>query len=235
MTFLIAALLAATPPRGVPAQIAVAVHIIGGSLGIIAGFVALFVAKGAAVHRKSGMVFVYAMLTMSLMGSTLAIVRGVAPGANAPVGLLTAYLVATALVTVRPSSAASHRMDVGLMLAAMGVALFLLTSVGRVLTSPTGVLYGMPVYPFLIFATITTLAAAGDLQMIRAGGARAIRGVPRLRRHLWRMCTALLIAAFRFSSARHRSFPSRSAFSRSSPSRRWSCSPRCSIGCGTFA
>ena len=48
------------------------------------------------------MVFVYAMITMALMGSVMAVVRDAAPAANVPVGLLTAYLVITALVTVRP-------------------------------------------------------------------------------------------------------------------------------------
>ena len=64
--------------------------------------------------------------------------------------------------------------------------------------SPTGKLYGMPAFPFLIFGTISLLASAGDFALIRAGGVRTIRGAPRLVRHLWRMCTALLIAAFSF-------------------------------------
>jgi len=77
------------------------VHIIAGSLGILSGFFALYVMKGGALHRKSGSVFVYAMLTMALIGATLAALGNVAPVANVPVGLLTAYLVVTGVETVR--------------------------------------------------------------------------------------------------------------------------------------
>ena len=79
-----------------------AVHVLAGALGILSGFVALSATKGATLHRKSGTLFVYAMILMALIGSTMAVVRGKAPGANGPVGLLTAYLVITGLITVRP-------------------------------------------------------------------------------------------------------------------------------------
>ena len=42
------------------------VHIIAGALGILSGFLALSAAKGGSLHRKSGGVFVYAMVTMGL-------------------------------------------------------------------------------------------------------------------------------------------------------------------------
>jgi len=173
-------------------------HIAAGAIGIVSGFVALSTNKGATMHRKSGMVFVYAMMTMALMGSAMAIVRNVAPGANAPVGMLTAYLVITGLITVRPASAGSRWLNSGLMLVALTTAATLLTFAFEVLESPTGKLYGMPVYPFLIFASIALLGGVGDLRLIRAGGIHVIRGAPRLTRHLWRMSTALLIAAFSF-------------------------------------
>jgi hypothetical protein len=145
------------------------------------------------------MVFVYAMTTMALMGTTIAFARDVAPWANGPVGLLTAYLVITGLTTVRQAPAErSRRLDLGLMLFVAAVTLTLATFGVRVLFSPTGKLYGMPALPFLIFAGIGLLATAGDLHLIRAGGVQTIRGAPRLARHLWRMCTALLIAAFSF-------------------------------------
>jgi uncharacterized membrane protein len=179
-------------------RIDLVVHIVAGSLGILAGFVALSAAKGATLHRKSGMLFVYAMLTMALMGSMMALVRNVAPAANGPVGLLTAYLVITGFITVRPASAASRWRDPALMALALAVSLTLFTFAVEAFASPKGKLYGMPPYPFLIFGSIALLAGVGDLRLIRSGGVHAIRGAPRLARHLWRMCTALLIAAFSF-------------------------------------
>lgn len=175
------------------------VHIVAGSLGIIFGYVAISSAKGGALHRKGGMVFVYAMVTMALMGALMALVRGVAPAANTPVGLLTTYLVITALTTVKPPAPEHRRsLDVGLMVVVLAVTTTLLTFGFRVLTSPTGTLYGMPAYPFVIFGFFGLLATVGDLRLIRAGGVHTLRGAPRLVRHLWRMCFAFLIAAFSF-------------------------------------
>ena len=55
-------------------------HIFGGSLAIAPGFVALTAPKGAAWHRRSGMVFFYAMLLMATLAVLMAAARGVAPG-----------------------------------------------------------------------------------------------------------------------------------------------------------
>jgi uncharacterized membrane protein len=167
-------------------------------VGILAGYVALSATKGAPLHRRSGMAFVYAMTTMAIVGSLIALVRGVAPAANGPVGFLTAYLVITGLTTVRSPSSRSRSMDVGLMILVLATTSTLITFGLRVLASPTGKLYGMPAFPFLIFGGIGLLACVGDWRLIRAGGVGTIRGAPRLARHLWRMSTALLIAAFSF-------------------------------------
>ncbi|MDQ6829847.1 MAG: hypothetical protein M3081_13390 [Gemmatimonadota bacterium] len=188
-------------------RMTLAVHIIAGGIAIVCGFAALSAAKGARLHRRSGMMFVYAMLTMALIGSMMAAVRRVAPAANVPVGLLTAYLVITGLTTVRPPSARSRQLDIGMMLVAMAVTATLFTFGVEVLASATGKLYGMPAYPFLIFGTIGLLASAGDFRLIRLGGVQTIRGAPRLTRHLWRMSFALLIAAFSFFLGQAKVFP----------------------------
>jgi uncharacterized membrane protein len=177
---------------------ALAVHIVAGSLGIIFGFVALYALKGAKLHRKSGMLFVYTLTTMALMGAMMAAVWGRQPASNIPVGLLTAYLVITGLTTVRPPSAGSRWLELGLMLVALGVGLELFTFGVMAFESPKGALNAIPFVPFFIFGSIALLSSVGDLRLIRSGGVQAIRGAPRLARHLWRMCTALLIAAFSF-------------------------------------
>ena len=174
------------------------VHIAAGAIGIVAGFVALYVVKGAALHRKSGMVFVYSMLTMALLGAALAAIRHAAPGANIPIGLLTAYLVVTGLVQVRPPRERSRRLDIALMLAALAVSLTLFTFGLEAFASRTGRLYRWPPFPFFIFGSIGLVAAGGDLRLIALGGVHILRGTPRLARHLWRMSFALLIAAFSF-------------------------------------
>ena len=174
---------------------ALPVHVVAAVLGIVFGFVALYAAKGARLHRTTGMLFVYAMITMGLVGAMLAIVHNATPAANASVGFLTAYLVTTALTTVRPPSAGLRRLNLGLMVAVLAVGLALFTFGIEALRSPKGSIDGAPAFAFFMFGSIALLSGTGDLRMLRAGG---LQGAPRLTRHLWRMCVALLIAAASF-------------------------------------
>ena len=69
-------------------------HVAGGVVAIVTGLVALYVFKGGRLHRRSGMIFVYAMLLMSLSGAVMSVGRAGA-AINIPAGLVTAYLVVT--------------------------------------------------------------------------------------------------------------------------------------------
>jgi len=79
------------------------IHIAAGGLAIILGAVALSVKKGGTIHRRSGLLFVYAMLVMGVSASILSLLKG-RDGGNVFAGVLTAYFVGTALTTVRPVS-----------------------------------------------------------------------------------------------------------------------------------
>lgn len=176
-------------------RVTVVVHILAGSLALISGYVALYAAKGATVHRKSGMLFVYAMLTMAILGAMMAVGQGGAWGAvNFRAGLLTAYLVVTALTTVRPPAAGSRWLSVGGMLVALTVGLISLTF-GFEAIANGGRRNGVPAFPFFLFGLVGLLAGVGDFRIIRSG---SLRGAPRIVRHLWRMSFALLIAAMSF-------------------------------------
>jgi len=168
-------------------------HIAAGSVAIVSGYVALLVGKGGGAHRRSGMVFAYAMLTMAAAGFTLAVVRGAAPRINVPAALLTAYLVTTALTTVRRDAGSSRAADGGLMLLALAVGLY---DVGLGVTRiASGRPIGLLFIPAFVFGSVALLAAAGDARVLRAG---APVGTARLARHLWRMCFALFIATASF-------------------------------------
>ena len=163
-------------------------HVAGGVLAVLSGFVALYALKGARLHRRSGTVFVYAMLVMSLSGAVVAVGR---PGAaiNIPAGLVTAYLVITALNTVRPRTGQSLQVDRAAMVAAFVIG------TASLLVAITGAAGGAMTPPLVMFALVALFAGEGDRRMMRAGG---LKGAPRLRRHLWRMCTALFIASGSF-------------------------------------
>jgi uncharacterized membrane protein len=168
----------------------VPVHVTAGAIAIASGFVALYVLKGGKLHRKSGMVFVFAMLVMSMSGAVMAVGRAGA-ALNIPAGLVTAYLVVTSLLTVRPPSARTRSIERGAMVAAF--ALGASSLVAAIVSGAKGNV-GF-VYPLVMFAALALSAGEGDRRMIRAG---RLTGAARLRRHLWRMCTALFIAAASF-------------------------------------
>src|ERR1041385_1695971 len=114
---------------------------------------------------------------------------------------MSAYFVVTALTTVRPPSTAMRRLTVAALI--VGIALVIIDiAVGlKAYASPRHTLHGVPFFMTFFLALITALAAAGDVRVLASG---ALRGGPRLARHLWRMCFALFIAAGSFFSIRAR-------------------------------
>ena len=175
----------------------IVVHILAGALALIFGYVALYVSKGATLHRKIGMLFVCAMLTMSFLGAVIAATMGSAPAVNIPAASLTAYLVITGLVTVRTPAAWPRWLDAAMMIAVISVSLVDF-KFGLEAIASGGNRGGIPAFPFFMFAVVGSLAAVGDARLIRAGGVSTVRGTVRLARHLWRMCFALFIAALSF-------------------------------------
>ena len=79
------------------------IHIAAGGLAMVLGAVALLVKKGGTIHRRSGLLFVYAMLVMGTTASILGFRKSPTDG-NVFGGLMTVYFVGTALTTVRPVS-----------------------------------------------------------------------------------------------------------------------------------
>ena len=167
-------------------------HVVAGALALITGAVTLYAVKGGTLHRKSGMIFVCAMLAMSASGAVIASLH---PNwATVLQGVLTVYLVTTGLLTVRRPSG-SRSIEVGAMLVALTVGVTHIAFGFEALRSPTGTKYGYPPPLFFIFGPLALVAALGDLRMIRAHG---LHGRHRLARHLWRMCFGLFIATASF-------------------------------------
>jgi hypothetical protein len=180
------------------------IHVAAGGVAIVLGAVALIVKKGGTIHRRSGLLFVYAMLLMAGTASIMALRKDVTDP-NVMGALLTAYFVGTALTTVRPESPWTRRINAAALAFALGVALFAIVSgikaVNRPRISPGGVPYRTIGKMSFVLATVLLLGAIGDVRIMRFG---MPRGGPRLARHLWRMCFALFIAAGSFFSIRAR-------------------------------
>src|SRR6187431_653594 len=105
------------------------IHIAAGGLAIVLGFVALFVKKGGTLHRRSGMLFVYAMLVMGITASILEFLKSAA-ATNIVAALMAVYFVGTALTTVRPPSRWTRAINAAALTVA--IALALLSIVGGV-------------------------------------------------------------------------------------------------------
>jgi hypothetical protein len=168
------------------------IHIAAGGLALILGAVALSVKKGGNIHRRSGLLFVYAMLVMGVSAAILGNVGG---------GLMTVYFVVTALTTVRPVSPWTRGLNIAALIVVVGLACLDILGGVKAFNSPKGNLNGVPFAMLFFLAAIMILAAIGDLRVMRFG---LPRGGPRLARHLWRMCFALFIAAGSFFSIRER-------------------------------
>ena len=180
------------------------IHIAAGGLAIILGAVALLAKKGGTLHRRSGLLFVGAMLVMGVSAAILGLRNGLADG-NVMAAIMTAYFVGTAWTTVRPPSPWTRRINAAALAVAVGLALLAIVGGVRMVDSPLLSPGGVPFRTIgvmsFVLATALLLAAAGDLRIMRSG---MPRGGPRLARHLWRMCFALFIAAGSFFSIRER-------------------------------
>jgi len=161
------------------------VHVLAGMVALIVGYVALFAAKGGRLHKQTGRTFVYAMVVMALGGSFLAAIDPQGSPTNIVAGLVTFYLVSTAMLTVR-TQWRPGRIDVIMTVAAFlfGLLAFKVFMSGRPDASP-----------LFVFGVVAILGGIGDVRMLRAGG---IHGPRRIARHVWRICLAMVVAAGSF-------------------------------------
>ncbi len=171
------------------ADVALVAHIGGASLGLVSGTTSILARKGGRLHRFSGNVFFAAMLSM---GAAAAITAPLLPDRfSAVMGVFVVYLALTGWLAVRTPSPETRGLQGAAVLLAAGVAAgyFSLALLGAGM--PLGELDGEPSQLGFVFAPLAAFAAAWDIRVMRLGG---LAGAPRLRRHLWRMTTALAIA-----------------------------------------
>jgi hypothetical protein len=178
-----------------------ALHIAGGSVGVVSGFATLLFRKGSRPHRQAGIVFVVAMLIMGAGAAYLA-AKKLQPG-NFMGGLMTLYLVTTAWLTVRRRDQSPGAFDWGALAFALAIAAIQIVFGVQAVLSATGKKYGAGPAPYFIFAVVALLLAAGDVRMLLRG----LSGTQRLARHLWRMCFALFAASGSIFLARPHLFP----------------------------
>jgi hypothetical protein len=180
---------------------ALAFHVATGMIALAAGFFAVAVRKGGRWHRRSGIVFVYAMLATGITATGIAWYQGEPANTG---GALIVYLVVTAWTAVKPLPVAGRPLQIGLMVLALAIAGVQYTGGFTALGRPGNQIDGVPAGMMFFMATVTSLAVIGDARMLRAGG---IQGTRRVARHLWRMTFGLFIASGSFFLGQMRFIP----------------------------
>lgn len=177
-------------------------HIAGGTIGLLAGTLAIAVRKGGPWHRRAGQVFVGAMLTLAASGATIGYLRN-EPG-NIAGGLITIYMIATAWLTGRHRDGRSGPFDWIALLTGAVVALYAYRVGITAWHAPHHTMNGVPAFMSFFFAFILLLGVTGDLRMLFRG---QIVGARRIGRHAWRMSFGLFIATGSFFLGQQQVFP----------------------------
>jgi hypothetical protein len=178
------------------------VHVVAGSIALLSGGAALVLRKGGRHHALAGSWFFGSMLAMTSTGALAAALKP--ERGTAVIGLFTAYLVATSWATARRRDGRTAMFDRYGIAVATGCALAMIAFSLIGFTSANGRVDSLPAGIHIPFALLATLAAALDLNFLRRG---QLSQAQRIARHLWRMCTALLIAAFSFFLGQQKVMP----------------------------
>jgi hypothetical protein len=178
------------------------VHIAGGSVALLTGAAALVVRKGGRLHARVGTLFFGGMLVLTVTGAMIAALKP--ERATTMIGIITCYLVATSWWTARHRDGKAGRFELAALAVILACACAQLLFGYWAINDPRGRIDSLPWQPILAFAALAGLAAALDLNFILR---RQLSGVQRIGRHLWRMCAALLIAAFSFFLGQQDEFP----------------------------
>ena len=179
-------------------------HICGGSVGLLAGTVAMAVRKGGRWHRLAGQVFVGGMLCLGATGALIAYTRSEPP--NIVAGLLTIYMIMTAWMTGRHKDGRSGAFDWVALMATVGFLAYLWPLGIEALYRPNKMMNGVPAAMSIFLGTVVLVAAVGDVRMLARGG---VTGARRIGRHAWRMSFGLFIATGSFFLGQQQVFPAR--------------------------
>jgi uncharacterized membrane protein len=172
-------------------------HVLAGTVGLLAGTLAMSVRKGGRLHRRAGNVFTAAILILATSALYLAIMKS--QNGNIIASIITFYMIATAWLAGRRRGIG--RLDLAALLVGIGGAAAILTLGGHTLHHPDN---NSPAPMCFFLGVVLLLAAAGDMRMLARGG---ISGKPRITRHLWRMCFGLFFATLSFSLGQQQVFP----------------------------
>ncbi len=197
-------------PEGAPwiaqfgASAILVLHIAGGAIGILTGWIASFVKKGKKAHRISGQAFFISMFISYLIAACVAPFLDVGSKPNTVAAILALYLLLTGIGAARRrqfKASNSERIGVfaALLITAMGIWFAFDAAFGA-----TGTVDGTMPEAFAVFIVTGVFAVYGDARVLNRG---KLTGAERVKRHLWRMCASFFIASGSFFVGQPQVFP----------------------------
>lgn len=174
-------------------------HICAGAIGLLAGYVMIFIKKGQVGHKYLGRVYVACMLSLGLSGTYIAVFREVP--LSILNGLVLCYFVLSSLNTIWQAPKRINYLDKLLFAFVTFITLGFVWYGYQATQAEGGKLGGFGVEAYIVFGSVMLCCCIGDYRNLNQGGSE---GNSRLVRHLWRMFFPLFMstAAFFLGQAR---------------------------------
>lgn len=173
-------------------SLAMAAHMLVGSVVVGSGAAALLCGKGTRFHQLAGRMFAGSIL---LMGPIVAAGAWMSPGSISPLGILfmlfIIYLVASAWSTIHRSAPGIRLLDMLAPAVALCISIACLVVGYDAINNPGPAQDAPPTEAYFFFALFAFVAMLLDLNNVKRGG---VRGKHRIIRHVWRMSCALFFA-----------------------------------------
>ncbi|MCB0274979.1 MAG: DUF2306 domain-containing protein [Calditrichaeota bacterium] len=141
-------------------QILIMAHAGSGGLALLSGAVALTVAKGGALHKKSGKVFFYAMLTSAALALSLALMPNHYNPFLFSIGIFSAYFLISGFRSLR-----LKRKDPSLLIDRLISGIIIITGMGMILLPVF--LTGRIKVVLTVFGTAGLVFGIRDLQLFK--------------------------------------------------------------------
>lgn len=160
-----------------------AIHAPAGTVVLVSAVVAMFVAKGGAIHRKAGSCFTVSMMVMLVSGISAAYLKESID--DMMLGAIVMYAVITAWLAVHHKKHETGLPEVVALIWVIGfaIAAFLISLGWGEVEAPLA---------YLIWGGLAILCALGDIRNLYQSG---LSGAQRIIRHVWRIGFSLVWAA----------------------------------------
>lgn len=173
-------------------MVLITLHVLTGTLAVLAGAIAALTRKGSGIHIRAGRAFVLFMTLSALLGAALGLIKFEQFFITFFAGLLGAYLVVSGWLTANTNAASKYRAE-GVISTINAITFLALAGIGILALSRShGLMFGFPGENYLFLAGMSGVAALADFSRLFR---KSVSRKHLIARHLWRMLLGFFIAA----------------------------------------